>query len=225
MTKNADVQTNRAASVPTRLAIPVVTFSEPRVSSVIDALRLATRSRHAKVGASAAMTRLFDASYTISEYRQHLGRLLGLFDPLERAVADATGPDNPVRDLQRSGALIRDLYTMGSTSADIDSLERYRGLWPIEPASLHGYTYVILGSMMGAKIIVKRLRAVLGAEASFQFYGEEDRRSEALWACFCSDLEKTERDNVPTICATAMAIFDAYDEWLSAPVLLAGSRL
>jgi heme oxygenase len=170
------------------------------------------------------MARLFDANYTISEYRQHLGRLLGLFQPLERAVADATGPADPVRDLQRSGALISDLSSMGLTAGEIDSLERYSGLWPIEPASLPGYRYVILGSMMGAKIIVKRLRAVLGPEASFQFYGEGNGRSQALWASFCSDLEKTEEDNVPKICATAVAIFDAYAEWLSAPDSPSGSQ-
>jgi heme oxygenase len=197
---------------------------EPGVSSVIDALRQATRSRHAKIEAIPAMARLFDADYTLSEYRQHLGRLLGLFEPLERAVADVTGADHPVRDLQRSSALVRDLHNMGLTSGEIGSLERYGGLWPIEPASIHGYSYVVLGSMMGAKIIVKRLRAVLGPEASFCFYGDENGRSQALWASFCSDLEKTEQDNVPKICATAVAIFDAYEEWLSAPVLAAGSR-
>jgi heme oxygenase len=170
------------------------------------------------------MARLFDADYTLSEYRQHLGRLLGLFEPLERAVASAAGPQNPLRDLQRSSALIHDLSSMGLTSGEIDSLERYGGRWPIEPASLHGYTYVTLGSMMGAKIIVKRLRAVLGPEASFQFYGDGNGRSEALWTSFCSELEKTDKENVPKICATAVAIFDAYDEWLSAPVLAAGSR-
>jgi len=170
------------------------------------------------------MARLFEADYTISEYRQHLGRLLGLFEPLERAVAGVTAPDHPVRELQRSAALIRDLSSMGLTSGEIDSLERYGGHWPIEPASLNGYSYVILGSMMGAKIIVKRLRAVLGPEASFCFYGDEHGRSQELWASFCPDLEKTEKDDVPKICATAVAIFEAYEEWLSAPVCAAGSR-
>jgi heme oxygenase len=171
------------------------------------------------------MRRLFDADYTISEYRQHLGRLLGLFEPLERAVAEATGPEDPARDLQRSGALIRDLYSMGSTAGEIDSLERSCGLLPIKPTGVHRYTYVVLGSMMGARIIVRQLRAVLGAAASFLFYGEENGRSNALWASFCSNLEKTEKHNVPAICATAVAVFDSYEEFLSVPILPAGSRL
>jgi heme oxygenase len=182
---------------------------------VIEALRDATRSRHTKLGASPAMARLFDANYTISEYREHLGRLLGLFEPIERAVADATHPGDPVRDLQKSSALRDDLRAMGATTRDIGLLERYHGLAPIDPRGLRGYTYVILGSMMGGKIIVKRLRAVLGANASFRFYGEGNGRPEALWASFCSDLEEKGKGDVHAICATAVAIFDAYEAWLS----------
>jgi heme oxygenase (biliverdin-IX-beta and delta-forming) len=170
------------------------------------------------------MARLFDATYTISEYREHLGRLLGLFEPIERAVADATQPGDPVRDLQRSSALRDDLRAMGATTRDIGSLERYQGLAPIDPGGLLGYTYVILGSMMGGKIIVKRLRAVLGADASFRFYGDGNGRPEALWASFCSDLEEKGKGDVQAICATAVAIFDAYEAWLSGPQCLAGIR-
>ncbi len=170
------------------------------------------------------MARLFDANYTISEYREHLGRLLGLFEPLERAVADATDPGDPVRGLQRSNALLDDLRTMGATTRDIESLDRYRGLGPIDPAGLYGYTYVILGSMMGGKIIVKRLRAILGTDASFRFYGDGNGRPESLWASFCSDLEKNGENNLQSICATAVAIFDAYDAWLSEPILQAGGH-
>ena len=59
---------------------------------------------------------LFDADYTLMEYRAHLGRLLGLFEPLERAVADAASPGGPARDLQRSDDLVFDLRRMGSTA-------------------------------------------------------------------------------------------------------------
>ena len=197
---------------------------EPGVSSVLEALRNATRSRHAALAAIPAMARLFDSTYTLSEYRAHLGRLLGLFEPLEHAVAAATTPGDPVRGLRRSGALIDDLFAMGASAPYIDSLERYAGFGPIDPAGLQGYAYVVLGSMMGAKIIVRRLRAVLGTDTSFRFYGDGSGRSDSLWASFCSDLGKNGKDNVPAICATAVTIFDAYAAWLSVPTMLAGSR-
>jgi heme oxygenase len=164
------------------------------------------------------MSRLFDAAYTIPEYQSHLGRLLGLFEPLECVVACAAGPGNPVRALERSSALREDLTVMGATAGDIDALERCRWLPRIEPAGLYGYAYVILGSMMGGRIIVKRLRTILGPAASFRFYGDGNGRSESLWASFCSDLEKNGRENVDAICATAVEIFDAYASWLSEPL-------
>ena len=187
-------------------------------SSVIEALRDATHSRHARLSASPAMSRLFDAAYTIPEYQSHLGRLLGLFEPLECVVACAAGPGNPVRALERSSALREDLTVMGATAGDIDALERCRWLPRIEPAGLYGYAYVILGSMMGGKIIVKRLRTILGPAASFHFYGDGNGRSESLWASFCSDLEKNGKDDKDAICATAVGIFDAYASWLSEPL-------
>jgi heme oxygenase (biliverdin-IX-beta and delta-forming) len=170
------------------------------------------------------MSRLFDTTYTIQEYQSHLGRLLGLFEPLEFAVASATDPENPVRALERSSALRNDLTIMGATASDIASLERCRWLPRIEHTGLYGYAYVILGSMMGGKIIVKRLRTILGPAASFHFYGDGNGRSESLWASFCSDLEQNGNDNKEAICRTAVSIFDAYAAWLSEPILLKDSR-
>jgi heme oxygenase len=170
------------------------------------------------------MSRLFDAAYTIPEYQSHLGRLLGLFEPLECAVACAADPGNPVRALERSRALREDLTSMGATASDIDALERCRWLPPIEPAGLYGYAYVILGSMMGGKIIVKRLQTILGPAASFKFYGDGNGRSDALWQSFRSDLQKNGKENIEAICATAVEIFDAYAAWLSEPTLQKGNR-
>jgi heme oxygenase len=70
---------------------------------------------------------------------------------------------------------------MGATTSDIDALERCLWLPPIKPAGLYGYAYVILGSMMGGKIIVEQLRTVLGPAASFHFYGDGNGRSESAW--------------------------------------------
>jgi heme oxygenase len=197
---------------------------QPVAASVIKALRGATHSRHARLSAIPAMSRLFDPAYTITEYQSHLGRLLGLFEPLEQAVACAADVGDPLRCVERSSALREDLTIMGATPSDIDALERCRWLPRIEPAGLYGYAYVILGSMMGGKIIVKRLRTILGPAASFHFYGDGNGRSESLWASFCSDLEKNGKDDKEAICATAVGIFDAYASWLSEPILQKGNR-
>jgi heme oxygenase len=196
---------------------------QPVERAVIEALRDATRTRHAQLGASSAMSRLFDAEYTIQEYQSHLGRLLGLFEPLEYAVACATDRENPVCPLERSSALREDLAIMGATASDIEGLERCNWLPYIAPAGLYGYAYVVLGSMKGGKIIVKRLRSILGPAASFQFYGDEDGSSDALWASFCSELEAHGKENVEVICATAVTVFEAYAAWLSGPLRQPGN--
>jgi len=185
--------------------------------SVIEALRSATRPLHANLGSSSAMSRLFASDYTTSEYRVHLGRLLGFFEPLETVVSsqDSTACASAI---QRSCDLRADLRIMGATVRDIDALERCQALPSISRAGLRGYTYVILGSTLGAKVIVKQLRAVLGPDASFLFYGDEDGRYQAAWEAFRLDLEENGKDDVEAICATAVGVFDSYAAWFSDPV-------
>ena len=161
------------------------------------------------------MTRLFDPDYSVSEYRAHLGRLLGLFEPLEHAAARVAGPSHLVRSIQRVRELREDLSRMGAAATEIGAFERCRCLPPIATEGLHGYAYVALGSLLGAKIIVKQLRTVLGPGASFGFYGDEKDRYESLWRIFLQNLEENGRSNIPAICLTAVGIFDAYEEWFS----------
>lgn len=189
---------------------------------VIEILRNATRSRHANLASGAALSRLFAANYTVSEYQSHLGRMLGLIEPLERAAAlavESIAAENGPAAAQpeRSRDLQADLIAMGAPQLEIDGFERCLQIPPLSVAGLRGYTYVILGSMLGGKIIVKQLRAVLGSKGSYSFYGGGQQQNEAQWASFCSDLEETAEQDVETICATAMAVFDVYAAWLSEP--------
>ena len=112
--------------------------SEPGERSVIEALRNATRSLHAKLGSSPAMSRLFDSDYSISEYRTHLRRLLGFFEPLERVALHAAEVEGSAYSLARSGDLREDLRIMGVTASEIDALERCQLLPTIPPGGLLG---------------------------------------------------------------------------------------
>jgi Asp-tRNA(Asn)/Glu-tRNA(Gln) amidotransferase C subunit len=82
------------------------------------------------LGSSAAMSRLFASDYTISEYRLHLNRLLGFFEPLECAASLAAQTEGSVQLLQRSSDLREDLRNMGATAQDIDAIERCQRLPP-----------------------------------------------------------------------------------------------
>ena len=193
-------------------------------SGVLVCLRNATRSQHAALAGSPAMARLFSATFTVGEYRTHLERLLGLFEPLESTVATAAGPGTPPLALNRSNALREDLRHMGATSSGLQALERCRALPPIRASGLRGYDYVMLGSMLGGELIVKRLRTVLGSAAGFRFYGNGSARSEAQWASFCADLELHGTADVDAICATAVGIFATYAAWLGSAPLAHANR-
>ena len=198
--------------------------SEAGAPSVIGALREATRSRHESLASSPGMSRLFEGDYTIAEYRAHLGRLLGFFEPLENAASHRAKAEGGPPVVRRSPDLRKDLSIMGVSAHDIDAVERCQRLPTFAAAGLRGYTYVVLGSTLGAKIIVKQLRAVLGPTASLRFYGDKNGLYQAAWSAFRAELEGSGKNDVEPICATAVGIFDAYAAWFSSAACRAGDR-
>jgi heme oxygenase len=187
----------------------------PSIPSVIGALRSATCSRHASLASCPAMTRLFATDYTLHEYRAHLGRMLGLFEPLERAAALAADASQSPPALQRSKDLHDDLKAMGASAGEVEALERCPYVPSLTTTGLRGYLYVVLGSMLGGKMIVRRLRSVFGEDASYRFYGGGESQSyESHWTSFCSDIEEYGKGDVQIICATAVQVLDTYAAWL-----------
>jgi len=196
--KGQMLQTNTAGGVP----------------SVLESLRAATRSRHGNLESCREMVRLFDSDYSLPEYRAHLGRLLGFFEPLEQCVSQLAGPSDLACTLERARDLRADLMEMGATTTEINALERCRRLPQITCQGLPGYLYVVLGSSLGAKVIVKQLRDKLGPGVSLRFYGDANGRYATLWSVFLRSLEDDGRSNIQAICSTASEIFDAYEAWL-----------
>lgn len=190
---------------------------------VLAALRTATRSRHAALDATAAMVRLFEPTYTLAEYRTHLGDLLGLFAAFEAAASRSATACDPAPLHRRSLDLRDDLAIMGVDAAGIDRLGEVRVAADFPAGGLRGYTYVILGSMLGGRVVVKHLRSVLGPSASLRFYGAGETGAIALWESFCADLGTARDVDVRAICATAATVFDAYADCLSSPRTIAAA--
>jgi len=184
---------------------------------ILAALRTATRSRHAALDATAAMVRLFEPTYTIAEYRAHLGDLLGLLAAIEAAASRAATAGDPAPLYRRSFDLRDDLAIMGIDAAAIDRLGDAPIAADFPAGGLRGYTYVILGSMLGGRLVVRHLRSVLGTSASLRFYGAGETGAMALWESFCADLATARDLDVRAICETAAAVFDAYADCLSQP--------
>jgi heme oxygenase len=168
------------------------------------------------------MVRLFEPTYTTAEYHAHLRRLLGLFESLEDAALRGATPEDPAPPHRRSIDLRDDLRIMGVDAAD--PLERCLTLTKFPAGGIRGYTYVMLGSMLGGRLVVKHLRSVLGSSASTRFYGAGESDAILLWESFCADLATARHADPRAICETASAVFDAYADWLSTPVDAAGIR-
>jgi heme oxygenase len=183
-------------------------------SPMLELLRTATRSRHAALGESTAMLRLFEPTYTAAEYRAHLGRLLGLFEALEDAALRGATPGDPAPPHRRSIDLRDDLQRMGVDADGIAQLERCADVAPFSTGGVRGYTYVMLGSMLGGRLVVKHLRSILGPATTVRFYGAGESGAMALWESFCADLATTAHADARAICDTASAVFDAYAAWL-----------
>ena len=160
------------------------------------------------------MQRLFSVGYTLDEYGTHLARLFGFFEPLERAATDARSPLIERHLVRRAGSLHADLSAMGYASGDIAALERCSRLPPLDARGIHGFLYVMLGSMLGGRVIAQRLEAILGSAAALRFYGEGAGQSDLRWIEFCQDLEQHGRNDLEIACATANATFEALQTWL-----------
>lgn len=180
---------------------------------VREALRAATHSRHVAVAETAPMRRLFATDYCLAEYRLHILRLLGFFEPCEHAVALAAGRAG--RHLvRRAPALRADLAALGFAERDIAAAARCTTLPPITADGAPGCLYVLLGSMLGGRVVAQHLRRVFGNRVSLQFYGAGVGESDERWTSFCRDLERQPSANVGAICGAAGATFDAYAMWL-----------
>ena len=161
------------------------------------------------------MRRLFAADYGVAEYRAHIGRLLGLYEPLERAFAGAGGRADAFDIHARTQALRADLRAMGATAKQAGQLERHRPFTALTTLESLGYAYVLFGSMLGAKLITARLRRVLGDAASYHFYAADQPEADRMWQSYCDRLQRDGGANVALVCAAAMEMFDVYAAWLS----------
>jgi heme oxygenase len=185
-----------------------------RAPGVRETLRAATHARHAAVADTAPMRRLLATDYSLQEYRLHILRLLGFFEPLEHAVAFAVGPDSGRHLFRRAPALRMDLAASGYSQRDIEAAARCTTLPHVTAEGASGCLYVLLGSMLGGRMIAQHLRRVLGGQVSLQFYGAGAGESDERWTSFCHDLELQPGVNVRALCGAACATFDAYALWL-----------
>ena len=161
-------------------------------------LRAATADRHQRL--EDALDLLAD-DLTLDRWRRTLVRLLGVVEPLERAL-DRTPP--PVDDwpARRRAALLR------ADAGDPDVVPPCAALPDVStPGRAMGALYVLEGSTLGGRHVSAHVRRVLGAAAGVRWFTAYGDAAPARWASFRA---AAGRHDPEEMAAAAQATFDAF---------------
>ena len=166
-------------------------------------LRDATAAAHRELDAQLSS---FDLT-VLTGYRRFLQASAGALLPLEAALVAAgvtnMFPDWPERS--RGAAITADLGRLGGDAPSPVSVP------PLTPGGLLGTMYVLEGSRLGAKFLLKEVAEAadprIGAATLYLRHGTGKR----LWQSFLSKLESEVCDEVEVIAAARMA-FSAFEQ-------------
>ncbi len=181
-------------------------------------VRQATRSQHEGLEAQLPFTETLDQQF----YQERLVLFLGLFEPLEQALAELSlPPELESAKRHRSHLLVQDLVAIGVAHEIIERLPRCKEIPALRgTASALGCMYVLEGSTLGGQVISKIVYERLGlAERSgcsfFHSYGPDVGN---MWRKFCDIV----REHVVTpeaqqdFIAAAQSTFATFHAWLEA---------
>jgi len=166
-------------------------------------LRDATAAAHRELDAQLSS---FDLT-VLTGYRRFLQASAGALLPLEAALVAAgvtdIFPDWPER--ARSAAIAADLGRLGSAAPSPVSV------LPLTPGGLLGTMYVLEGSRLGAKFLLKEVAEAADPRISAATLYLRHGAGQRLWQSFLAKLESEACDEVEVIAAARMA-FAAFEQ-------------
>jgi heme oxygenase len=177
-----------------------------------------TRAEHAAIERAVP---ILGPRLTLAVYRAHLARLLGIYAPLEVALAeqrwDVAGLDFAAR--RKTPLLALDLDRLGLASGARAALPRCAAL--PELAALpeaFGCAYVLEGATRGGRVLAGRVEAALGLDrahgcAFLLAYGDDADR---MWEAFTAALEAALGDEAELVRALGAArqTFAILQRWI-----------
>ncbi|HEX4449071.1 MAG TPA: biliverdin-producing heme oxygenase [Polyangiaceae bacterium] len=188
----------------------------PRESSLISALRLATRDAHERLETALPLT---DPRLGCDEYRVVVEAFHGFYVPLESRLAGVAPTGGaPAHERGKLARLRADLLALGTSEAGIDALPLCPTVPELAtPGAALGCRYVVEGATLGGRVIVHALAKHLGlgpttGAAFFEGYGVE---SATRWASFRVELDASPWPWTETL-AAALATFVDLERWLRA---------
>jgi heme oxygenase len=187
-----------------------------------DAVKSFTAQQHCEVERTLALP---GSIQTMADYRRWLIRFFGLYQPLEHLLSGFAGwhaAGIRIDQLGHTEALVKDLKAM---VCDFDSVElASREALPMVETfgDAFGALYVLEGSKLGGRYILKDLSNRLGSEiegmdAFFTGYGTN---TAVRWASFKGSLDKFSAlrpAEFPEVIAGAKMTYAAIGAWMSPP--------
>lgn len=157
--------------------------------AVVERLRAETREEHDLIELALDWERRTASVGAYAEWLRRLHNFHGWWEPVVAGLVDDPLFFEPRRKLR---LLTRDLERLGAVVEAVDA----PGPAFASRAEALGSMYVLEGSTLGGKLIVRRVRDVLGFEAGYHDpYGD---RAGAMWRAFqarlAADVEPHEED-------------------------------
>jgi heme oxygenase len=196
-------------------------FYFPKSSPGTSDLRLKTQASHREVEQTLALPASIQ---TLADYRRWLIRFLGLYGPLEARLSTFSQWSDwgiCIEDVGHSASLRRDIRALGTNVQDIPQATP-SALPSIQTFSnAFGALYVLEGSKLGGKFILRDLAdrlgpAIEGASAFFTGHGEKSGLS---WNAFRQSLDAyliRYPLEFPEVAAGAESTFAAVQAWMLA---------
>lgn len=186
-------------------------------SGVHDRLRRDTAELHARLEETMRLDARLDSE---ESYRILLERFFGVVTPMEAELSRfAWPPDLSFAARARAHHLAQDLVRLGHSAESLADLPRCRDL-PTLPtrAGAFGRLYVLEGSALGGRIILRAVKERLGRDASsgaayFAGYGPA---TGSMWSGFLASLERhvIRPKDVEEAVRGGLSTFAALDRWL-----------
>jgi len=202
------------------MMMPLLDLHSREFVSGADAVRSFTAELHCEVEQTLALP---GSIQTMADYRRWLIRFFGIYQPLELLLtgfAGWTAAGIQFDQLGHTEALLKDLKAM-ACDPDSIKLASAEALPMVETfGQAIGALYVLEGSKLGGRYILKDLSNRLGSEiegmnAFFTGYGAD---TAVRWASFKESLDRFSAlrpVEFPEVIAGARMTFAAIDAWMS----------
>ena len=183
-------------------------------------LRIAIRPLHDSLHHHPAVTALLCDHATPLVYRELLGRLYGIYTPLEREIELAR--PHLERDLRRSmqpraRLLLSDLAALGLSAGEIARIATAPNIAAMTTREeALGAVYVLQGSAIGGRAIAGRLRRGDLSQMPMRFF-EGCPQDHNTWRLCCDALERcATAGDINRLTNAAVSTFRHFVEWLEA---------